>query len=79
MMVKLRLFGYLRQFCSRETSKEFEFELPDRSTGKDLLALLGFPEKEDVILVINNVCNQERGKRLKENDEVLIYPYLGGG
>ncbi len=78
-MVKVRVFGYLKKYCNRETSKPFECVLPEHTTGKELLELLEFPAKEDMILVINNVTAQKKETLLHENDEVLIYPYLGGG
>jgi len=79
MMVKVRVFGYLKKYCNRETSKPFECVLPEHATGKDLLTLLGFPAEEDLILVVNNVNAQKKEILLHEQDEVFIYPYLGGG
>jgi molybdopterin converting factor small subunit len=79
MMVKVRVFGYLKKYCSRETSKPFECALSEHATGRDLVALLGLPAEEDLILVVNNVNAQDKEILLHEHDEVSIYPYLGGG
>lgn len=75
----VRVFGYLKKYCQQDASQALEYFLPEPATGQDLLELLGIPAKEDLILVVNN--GNARGKEilLHEDDEVSIYPYLGGG
>jgi len=79
MMIKVRVFGYLKKYCHRDASQALECVLPEPATGKDLLDLLGIPPTEDLILMVNN--GNARGKEilLHEDDEISIYPYLGGG
>jgi sulfur carrier protein ThiS len=79
MKVSVRVFGYLRTYCNRESSEEFTVELPEKSSAQDLLMELEVPEKEDIVVVVNNVTLQKRDRVLHEKDSVLLYPFLGGG
>lgn len=79
MKIKVRIFGYLRTFCDQKTSDEIAIDLPDNSTTHNLLQALFIPEKEDVMIVVNNVSIPKGNRVLEHQDEVLIYPFLGGG
>jgi len=79
MKLTVRVFGYLRTLCDRHTSQAFVLELPNKSTARDVLALLGIPETEDVMMVVNNATVSDRDQELENHDEVLVYPFLGGG
>ncbi len=79
MKVRVRVFGYLRTFCSRKTSEEFIVDVPQGSTVQDLLIRQEIPAMEDVMVVVNNVTVSKGGHALQEQDSVLIYPFLGGG
>lgn len=78
MKVRVKVFGYLRRYCNQESSREFAVPLPENATAKDLLESLSIPENEEMILLINNAYSQKE-RALQENDEVLVYPFIGGG
>jgi molybdopterin converting factor small subunit len=79
MKVTVRVFGYLRTYCNRTSSEAFTVELPERSSAQNLLNELEIPEKEDIMVVVNNVTLPGRDRALDEGDLVLLYPFLGGG
>ena len=69
--------------------EEFELDIPENSKLKDVLKLLGIPEKE-IILVVNpgpkekvltiiNGFADRNTITLKGNDKVFLYPFLPGG
>lgn len=79
MKVTVRIFGYLRTYGNRRNSEEFTVDLQAQATAQDLLRALAIPEKEDVVVVINNIAAPTRSQVLQEHDIVLVYPFLGGG
>lgn len=89
MLVSLRLFGYLAQYCDKGSSEEFVLDIPENSKPRDLLKLLGIPEREvmlvvnpgakEKVLTINEVCGKGNRIPLKANDTIWIYPFLAGG
>ena len=79
MKVTVRVFGYLRTYCNRTSSEAFTVDLPERSSAQDLLNELEIPEKEDIMVVVNNVTVRKRDHVINEHDSVLLYPFLGGG
>ena len=92
MIVNVRLFGYLRRFCKQTSSKEIEFKfaIPENSTPRNLLELLGIQKEKEIMLVINpkeqekvllfqDISSTGKEIELRENDTIWIYPFLDGG
>lgn len=79
MTVKVRVFGYLNQYCDDFGRNERSIPLADHSTANDLLSLLGIPETEDLLLFINQTIHTEKHILLANNDTIWIYPLLCEG
>jgi sulfur carrier protein ThiS len=79
MTVKVRVFGYLKEYCRDFGLDERSVTLPEPSTAKELLGLLGIPENEDLLLVVNQKVHTERGMVLARNDTVWVYPLMCEG
>jgi len=89
MLVSVRVFGYLARYCDKGSLEEFVLDLPENSKPRDLLKLLGIPEREvmlvvnpgarEKVLTINDVCGKRNRIPLKANDTIWIYPFLAGG
>jgi sulfur carrier protein ThiS len=90
-MVQVKLFGYLKDFSKKVSKKgeEFGLTIPEDSSIKDLLRLLGIPEKElmlvinpgekEKVLTIDDAYNTWREIILEPKDKIWIYPFLDGG
>lgn len=78
--VKVKLFAILKKYApSGESSgTPFVMELPDSSSLRDVAARLGMPEGEVRIAFVNGII-QQSDCPLKENDEVGMFPPIGGG
>ena len=74
MVVEVRLFATFRQgrFKKRKT------ELPGAGTVGDLLKLLKISAKQVGILLVNG-RNASIESNLAPNDNVSIFPLIGGG
>lgn len=79
MTVKVRVFGYLNRFCESFGWNERAVALPEHSTAGDLLAILGIPETEDLLLFVNQTIHTEKNISLTHDDTVWIYPLLCEG
>jgi hypothetical protein len=91
MMVRVRLFGYLKDSCKEISKREEEFGLtiPEDSTVRDLLRLLGVLEKElmlvinpgkkEKVLTIDDAYQTWKEVILEPEDTIWIYPFLDGG
>jgi sulfur carrier protein ThiS len=79
MIVKVRVLGYLKEYCRGFGWNERALTLPERSTAKELLRIIGIPEKESLILFVNHSIRLESGVRLREDDTVWIYPLMCDG
>lgn len=79
MRVRVKLFATLTKFTpGREPGVPFVTEIPDGSTLADLMAHLKLPEEEVKLLFVNG-RSQPAGSNLKNNDDVGIFPPIGGG
>jgi molybdopterin converting factor small subunit len=78
MKVKVRVFGYLRNYISSNT-KEIEVEIDQQSDLLDLFEFLGIPEKElEFNILLINGRNFPKHKKLSEGDIVSIIPLADG-
>ncbi len=74
MIVQVRLFATFRQ----GRFKKQQLELTDRSHMTDLLEQIDIPAQEVGILLVNG-RDSSLDCKLSENDQVSIFPTLGGG
>ena len=74
MLVEVKLFATFRQ----GRFKKSQLELEDRSCLSDLLEQLDIPSQEVGILLVNG-RDSSPDCVLSQNDQVSIFPALGGG
>lgn len=79
MLVKVRLYATLQRVKAEVASGQTcEVELPNRSTVADLIAVLNIGTHEVKAIKVNDRA-RAAVYRLKENDEVDLFPPIGGG
>lgn len=79
MQVNVKLFASLQRYKPEVFAGEvFQVELPDGSTLADLVALLEIRANEVKVMFVNGRARAEI-YRLKDGDEVGIFPPVGGG
>ncbi len=79
MEVKVKLFATLQQYKPDVPAGEiFEVELPEGSSIQDLIEELEIRPNEIKVVYVNGRARFEM-YRLKPEDEVGIFPPIGGG
>jgi sulfur-carrier protein len=80
MHVKVKLFATLRRFALQDVQAgtPSTVELEDGASLADLISILKLPAGE-VRMVFVNGRSQEEDWILKEDDEVGMFPPIGGG
>ncbi len=79
MRVRVKLYASLRRFAPNEASGvSFEVELPDGATLLDLVQRLHIPTEEAKLTFVNGLA-QSLDYPLQPDDEVGIFPPIGGG
>lgn len=79
MRVKVKLFATLVVYVpSAEPGVSFEVELPNGSSLSYLINQLNLPERETKVIFVNGHM-QPLDYQLQDNDEVGIFPPIGGG
>jgi molybdopterin synthase sulfur carrier subunit len=79
MRVKVKLYATLVRYkVGEQAGKSFEVELPERATLQNLIACLEIPPEETRITFVNGIV-ESPGRVLKNEDEVGIFPPIGGG
>ena len=79
MKVKVKLYAMLSRFGGGERAgTPLSIDLPEEATLLDLIKLLNIPPEEARITFVNGIT-QELGWRLKEGDEVGMFPPIAGG
>lgn len=79
MLIKVRLYATLQKAGPEaESGQAFEVEIPAGSKVADLMAALNIGSHEVKAIKVNN---QARAAvyRLRENDEIDLFPPIGGG
>jgi len=79
MKIKVRLFASLRQYSEgRLPGTTFEVELAENACIQDLIEHLKIPLEETKVAFVNGLV-QDVSYQLKADDEVGIFPPVGGG
>ncbi len=75
LKIKVKYFAGFRTITGK---KEEKIEIPQKTTISRLLEKLKIPGGEKKLILING-NRQPDNYHLKENDEVSIFPPIGGG
>ena len=79
MRVKVKLFTTLVVYVpGSKPGIPFEAELPSGASLSDMMNHLNLPQKEAKVIFVNGRA-QSLNYQLKEEDEVGIFPLIGGG
>jgi molybdopterin converting factor small subunit len=79
MNVTVKLFATLTRYGKGEKAgTPFVIELKQGATLDDLVSLLKIPIEETRVMFVNGII-QEAVYKLKDNDEVGLFPPIGGG
>ncbi len=79
MIIHVKLFATLKKYApDGESAKSFPLEVTENSSLGDLIHLLNIPNEEAKICFVNGHA-EEPDYVLKENDEIGIFPPVGGG
>lgn len=79
MHVTVKLFATLNRYGQGERAgTPFVIELSDGTNLLDLINLLKIPPEETRVLFVNGII-QESDYKLKDGDEVGLFPPIGGG
>jgi sulfur-carrier protein len=79
LRVEVKLFASLTKYYpGAESEIPFGAEIPEGSTISDLMDILKLPENEVKLSFVNGQI-QPVSYKLKNNDNVGIFPPIGGG
>lgn len=80
MKIAVKLFADLREFApgDKTVGRSHEIEIDPAGTVNDLLARLGIPTGRAKVVFVNG-RSRDRSFVLSENDDVGIFPPVGGG
>lgn len=79
MKVTVKLYATLSRYGQgQRAGTPFEIALPDEATLQNLIDRLKIPLEETRITFVNGII-QEPDWKLKDGDEVGIFPPIGGG
>ena len=79
MNVTVKLYATLSRYRQGERAgTPFKIELPKETTLAELIKQLNIPLEETQIAFVNGII-QEPDWRLKDGDEVGMFPPIGGG
>ena len=78
MHVHVKLFSRLREHLPHEARGEATIDLPDGATLADLLNHLDLVQHAHVVS-INDERENDRGRPLRDGDNVRILPFVVGG
>jgi molybdopterin converting factor small subunit len=85
MIVRVKLFASLRRFAANGKpgvphipGAGFEVDLRDGATLRELIAVLEIPAEEARVAFVNGITH-DLNWELKPEDEVGLFPPVGGG
>lgn len=78
MRVEVRVYGGLERYVPVSFGQAMAVDLPDGARVRDLLAVLGVPEKE-VFSILVNGRHRTPSDPLEAEDRVALFPPVAGG
>lgn len=80
MLIQIKLFSSLRKYLPESELRKgwFEWELPDGWTIQQALSMLGVPDEQAAILLVNG-RKADRSRRLADGDVFHVFPPIMGG
>ena len=77
MKVHLKLFATYRDFLPPESNGKADLDVPEGSTAVSIIADLGVPLEESVILVDGR--SPDPGETIQEGNVIAAFPATAGG
>lgn len=74
MLITVKLFATLREY----NEKEFEYEVSEGTTIKDVVQLLDLP-MDDIAIMMVNGRGKDMAYVLVAGDVLALFPPVGGG
>jgi len=79
MQVTVKLYATLRRFArDGQAGTPLKVDLPEEATLLDLINHMKIPPEETRITFVNGII-QESDCKLKDGDEIGMFPPIGGG
>ncbi|MFW9846150.1 MAG: MoaD/ThiS family protein [Candidatus Thorarchaeota archaeon] len=80
MKVGVKLYAALQEYSppGTELGEAFPIELEGSTVG-DLVNQLGIKEEHAKIIIVNGIRIDDLSHHLNEDDQVVIFPPIGGG
>lgn len=79
MHIHVKVFASLKRYLPEEQAKgAFDLEVPDGASLGDVVRLLALPAEEVKVTFVNG-RTEALSYRLREGDDVGIFPPLAGG
>ena len=78
MEVEVRTYATLCKYIGKKTGVPFSFKIGKNTQVRDLIELLGIPEDEVKLYIVNG-RSVEKNHILHAGDRVSIFPPLAGG
>ena len=80
MKVGVKLYATLQEYSppGTELGEAFPVNLKGTTVG-ELVRQLGIKEEQAKIIMVNGIRIDDLGHLLKEDDQVVIFPPIGGG
>ena len=75
MKISIRLMGLLKE---KEPSDNL-LEVPDNSSIDDVLSVLQADAENIHVFTVNGQLQRDKSHILKEDDELVVFPPVGGG
>ena len=78
MKIRVKLYTILKKYGEGKIDENHYLNLAEHETLLGLAAYLGIPEKQGKVFLVNGSPRLQE-YRLREEDEVKIYGFIGGG
>ena len=84
MQIELKMFMKFKEYLPKNSENgRTLFGVKEGSTFKDLMQMLGMPNEEDKIIVINGISFKPsemlNARKMGEGDTVALFPPIAGG
>ncbi|NHI94764.1 MAG: hypothetical protein EAX96_19895 [Candidatus Lokiarchaeota archaeon] len=80
LKVNVKTYAILRKYAPQDVSLGDSFPLKiEGHTIKDVIRVLGIPNDENIVILVNGNRINNLDENLFEDDLVVFFPRLGGG